>query len=172
MGAFVADVWAVSGSYIAANRSVELGEGHLAFILDWYFDSTITKSMMIVRIGTDEYQSSILTECSDMTDTYLNFANSPFGAKLAEPGPAQATAGTIQTGPTGLSKAPSWLVAVVSPSCWRPWQRSSSPSAHKRWPIQLPSGRPWPTGGLDDGRWDADGKPGAKVKAWCSTPPV
>ena len=38
---------------------------------------------MIVRIGTNEYQSSI-TERSDMTDTYLNFANSPFGAKLAE----------------------------------------------------------------------------------------
>ena len=38
---------------------------------------------MIVRIGTNEYQGSI-TERSDMTDTYLNFANSPFGAKLAE----------------------------------------------------------------------------------------
>ena len=103
-----------------------------------------------------------------MTDTYLNFANSPFGAKLAEtlglPKPLKlerykpgqpVIKGTVLVGGGGEPQLLETLAAFFQ-------SIGAQTVAHSQLPQWTPLAN---KAGLMTGRWDADGKPGAKVKA-------
>ena len=103
-----------------------------------------------------------------MTDTYLNFANSPFGAKLAEslglPKPLKlerykpgqpVIKGTVLVGGGGQPQLLETLASFFQ-------SIGAQTVAHSQLPQWTPLAN---KAGLMTGRWDADGKPGAKVKA-------
>ncbi|MGQ0710665.1 MAG: 3-oxoacyl-ACP reductase [Rhodoferax sp.] len=103
-----------------------------------------------------------------MNDSYLQFANSPFGAKLADtlglPKPlklerhkagAPAIKGTVLVG--GGEQAP--LLPTLA-EVFR--SMGAQTVAHSQLPQWTPLAN---KAGLMTGRWDVDGKPGEKVKA-------
>lgn len=103
-----------------------------------------------------------------MNDSYLNFANSPLGAKLAEslglPKPlklerykagAPAIKGTVLVGGGGDAQLLPVLARVFR-------SMGAQTVAHSQLPQWTPLAN---QAGLMTGRWDADGKPGEKVKA-------